>query len=75
KTLDEIKEIVGKGIARANFCSVEKEGLPCAEIVEKQTGGKIRGTRIDVDDKLLSGNKCVCCGKTATKVVYIAKDY
>ncbi|MDD3160007.1 MAG: proline--tRNA ligase, partial [Candidatus ainarchaeum sp.] len=42
KTLDEIKEIVGKGIARANFCSVEKEGLPCAEIVEKQTGGKIR---------------------------------
>jgi len=75
KSIEEIKQIVGKGIARANFCSVGKDAVNCAEIVEKETGGKIRGTRIDVKDKLIGDGKCVVCGKKATKVVYIAKDY
>jgi prolyl-tRNA synthetase len=75
KNVEEIKKIVGTGIARANFCSVEKDAEKCAETVEKETGGKIRGTRIDINDKLISGEKCVVCGKKATKVVYIAKDY
>lgn len=75
KSVEELKKIVGVGIARANFCSTDKEGESCAEIVEKETGGKIRGTRIDVKDKLIEGGKCVACGKKATKVVYIAKDY
>jgi hypothetical protein len=73
--IEEIKSIVGTGIARANFCSVEKDGEACAEVVEKETGGKIRGTRIDVTDKLIGNCNCVVCGKKATKVVYIAKDY
>ncbi len=73
--IEEVKSIVGTGIARANFCSVEKDGEACAEIVEKETGGKIRGTRIDVKEKLIGDSKCVVCGKKATKVVYIAKDY
>jgi prolyl-tRNA synthetase len=75
KNVEEIKGIVGTGIARANFCSVEKDGEACAEIVEKETGGKIRGTRIDIEDKLIGDCKCVVCQKKATKVVYIAKDY
>jgi len=75
KNIEEVKEIVGTGIARANFCSVEKDGEACAEIVEKETGGKIRGTRIDVKDKLIGDKKCVACGKKANHVVYIAKDY
>ncbi|MFA6420189.1 MAG: proline--tRNA ligase [archaeon] len=73
KSVDEIKKIVGTGIARANFCSVEKDGEKCAELVEKETGGKIRGTRIDVKDKVFGG--CVVCKKKAKNVVYIAKDY
>ncbi len=75
KNIEEIKSIVGTGIARANFCSTEKDGEKCAEIVEKETGGKIRGTRIDTKDKLIGDGKCVVCGKKATQVVYIAKDY
>lgn len=74
-TIEEVKGIVGKGIARANFCSVEKDGEACAEVIEKETGGKIRGTRIDVKDELIGEGNCVACGKKATKVVYIAKDY
>jgi prolyl-tRNA synthetase len=73
--IEEVKKIVGKGIARANFCSTESDGENCAEIVEKETGGKIRGTRIDVEEKIIGTGKCIVCGKKATKVVYIAKDY
>ncbi|MFA5125566.1 MAG: proline--tRNA ligase [archaeon] len=73
KTIEDIKNIVGTGIARANFCSVEKDGTPCAEVIEKETGGKVRGTRGDTNENPI-GN-CVICGKKATKVVYIAKDY
>jgi prolyl-tRNA synthetase len=75
KSVEEIKKIVGTGIARANFCSVDKDGVPCAEIIEKETGGKIRGTRIDVKEKFIGDAKCVVCGKKCEKVVYIAKDY
>jgi prolyl-tRNA synthetase len=75
KSVEEIKKIVGTGIARANFCSVDKDGVPCAEVIEKETGGKIRGTRIDVKEKFIGNAKCVVCGKKAEKVVYIAKDY
>ena len=73
KSVEEMKKIVGKGIARAEFCSVEEAGRKCAEEVEKETGGKIRGTRIDVTEK--AKGKCVVCGKKATEIVYIAKDY
>ncbi|MCX6804355.1 MAG: His/Gly/Thr/Pro-type tRNA ligase C-terminal domain-containing protein [Candidatus Diapherotrites archaeon] len=73
KTLEEVKKIIGTGIARTNFCSTERAGEACAEVIEKETGGKIRGTRIDVDD--MPFGPCVACGKKANKVVYIAKDY
>jgi prolyl-tRNA synthetase len=73
KTLDEVKKVVGVGIARCGFCSTANEGLKCAEVIEKETGGRIRGTRIDVKEKA-SGN-CVVCGKPAKEVVYIAKEY
>jgi prolyl-tRNA synthetase len=73
KSMADIKKIVGTGIARANFCSTEKEGEACAEEIEKEAGGKVRGTRIDLKEKA-EGN-CVICGKKAHKVVYIAKDY
>lgn len=74
-SIEDIKKIVGTGIARANFCSVEKSGEACAETVEKETSGKIRGTRIDTKDKLIGDGKCIVCGKKANHVVYIAKDY
>lgn len=71
--LTEIKKILGdKGIARCGFCSVEKEGVKCAEKIEKETGGEVRGTILD---EKKSGGKCVICKKPAQTVVYIAKSY
>ncbi len=72
-SVKEVKEIIGKGIARAEFCSVSKEGESCAEIIEKETSGKIRGTRIDLKEK--PTGKCMVCGKKAEEIVYIAKEY
>jgi len=75
KNISEIKKIIEQGgIAKCNFCSVEKSGIPCAEIIEKQTGAKIRGTRL-TKETLINNKKCAICGKKAEKLVYIAKDY
>jgi hypothetical protein len=49
------------------------DGYSCAEQVEKNTRGEIRGTRIDIDEK--PEGLCVGCGKVAKEVVYIARSY
>ncbi len=72
-TIKEVNEIIGKGIARVEFCSCDKDGEKCAEVIEKETGGEVRGTRIDVDEK--AKGKCIVCGKKATTITYIAKSY
>jgi len=70
----EIKAILeSRGIARCNFCSTDLEGSNCAEIVEKEMLATVRGTRVDKKENA-KGN-CVICGKQASKVVYIAKQY
>jgi prolyl-tRNA synthetase len=74
KNKKELKETIEKGkIARCNFCSVEKEGEKCAEIVEKEVAASIRGTRLDEKEKP-SGN-CIICNKKANAIVYIARQY
>jgi prolyl-tRNA synthetase len=74
RTKTEIqKAIKEKKIARVNFCSVEKEGIKCAEIVEKEIGADVRGTLANKQEKP-SGN-CVICNKKAEVVVYIGKSY
>ena len=60
-------------IARIPFCTTEMEGLPCAEDIKDRTGGEVRGTRIDVEEK--PEGVCVACGKVATEIVYIARSY
>jgi len=73
KNVLEIKKIVEQGgIARCNFCSVEKQGIPCAEIVEKKIGAEVRGTKLE---KEKASGKCSICSKKASAVVYIAKSY
>jgi prolyl-tRNA synthetase len=75
KNKEEIKNIIDNGsIARINFCSVDKEGIPCAEIVEKEIGAKVRGTNLE-KEKPFGSKKCTICNKTAKEVVYIARDY
>ncbi|MGD9276020.1 MAG: proline--tRNA ligase [Candidatus Pacearchaeota archaeon] len=74
KNLEEIKKAIKQGaIARCEFCSVNKNGIPCAEIIEKQVGAEVRGTRLDEKEK--ASGKCAICGEEAKEIVYIAKSY
>ena len=70
----EIKEALSSGkLARINFCSTDKIGVPCAEVVEKEFAGDVRGTLANKNEKP-EGN-CLFCNKPATKVVYVGKSY
>ena len=74
KNVKEIKSLINKGsIVKCGFCSVDKQGTACAEVIEKQVGAEVRGTRLDEESKV-SGN-CAVCGKPAKHLVYIAKAY
>lgn len=74
KTKKDIKEIIKQGaIAKCNFCSVEKQGEKCAEVIEKETGAEVRGTKLDETQK--PSGKCIICNKKANHIVYIAKAY
>ncbi|NHI89102.1 MAG: proline--tRNA ligase [Candidatus Thorarchaeota archaeon] len=72
--LGEVDDALDHGkIARVPFCSIEMDAYSCAEEIEKNTRGEIRGTRIDIDEK--PEGVCVVCGKVAKEVVYIARSY
>jgi prolyl-tRNA synthetase len=74
KNLKEIKQIIeNEGMARIEYCSMEKDGENCAEKIEKETGGQVRGTKLD--EKQKPSGKCAICGKKANHIVYIARAY
>ena len=75
-SLKELKEMIEKGkTARCGFCSLEKDGEKCAEVVEKDIGAKVRGTKLEKEHPSGKTSKCVICGKKAKEVVYIAQEY
>ena len=70
----EIEKIMReKGIARCNFCSIDKEGEKCAGIIEKELQASVRGARADKKEK--ADGKCIICGKKANEIVYVGKSY
>ena len=74
KTKEEIKKVLKEGkIAKTNFCSIEKEGIKCAEHVEKEINADIRGI-LATKKEIPSGN-CVICNRPAKEVVYIGRSY
>ncbi len=74
KNVNEIKDVInGGGIARIEFCSVEEEGEKCAEVIEKEVGAQVRGTRLG--EKIGHLGKCAVCGKKAKEIVYVARSY
>lgn len=74
KTKQDIKKTVGDGkIARINFCSIEKQGESCAEMIEKEMSAQVRGILANKKEAPL-GN-CTICGKKANEVVYVGKSY
>jgi prolyl-tRNA synthetase len=73
-TIGKIDDAMDKGkIARIPFCTTEMEGFACAEELKDKTGGEVRGTRIDIDEK--PEGVCLVCGKPAKEVVYVARSY
>ncbi len=76
KTKEELKKAIkNHKIARVNFCSVEKSGNACAEIVEKDIGADVRGTMANKNEKPSKSDKCIICGKPAKEIVYVGKSY
>ncbi len=49
------------------------EGLSCAEDLKDKTGGEIRGTRVDIEEK--AEGECLLCGGIAREIVYLARSY
>ncbi|GAI21792.1 unnamed protein product, partial [marine sediment metagenome] len=74
RTKQEIKKAIeNKKIAKVNFCSIDKQGEKCAEVIEKEVNAEVRGTLANKHEK--STGKCVICEKPAKEVVYIGKSY
>ena len=73
-TKQEIKDTVeNKKVARVNFCSIDKQGEKCAEIIEKEINAEVRGTLANKKEKPVG--KCIVCKKPAKEVVYIGRSY
>jgi prolyl-tRNA synthetase len=71
---DAAIEAINNGkIVCCGFCSIDMDGYHCAEVVEKDIGGFVRGKRVDEEKHEFA--TCVICGKPASCTVYIAKSY
>ncbi|MHA1913205.1 MAG: proline--tRNA ligase [Promethearchaeota archaeon] len=71
---DAAIEAINNGkIVCCGFCSIDMEAYPCAEEVEKDIGGEVRGKRVDEEKNEFA--TCIICGKPAGCTVYIAKSY
>lgn len=69
---EELKRILDNegGFVRIDWCG----HVECADELQEETnGGVIRGTLIGKDEK--PGASCIHCGKPATQVAYISKQY
>jgi len=66
------KTIESRKIAITNFCSIDKAGEKCAEVIEKEIQAMVRGKRVDKIER--AEGSCVICGKKASEVVYIARS-
>ncbi|MAF37157.1 proline--tRNA ligase [archaeon] len=74
KSKDGLQKAIDQGkIARCGFCSVDKNGNDCAEIIEKEVQAEVRGTRLD--EKKNDFSKCIICEKESHHVVYVARSY
>ena len=71
---DAAIEAINNGkIVACGFCSIDKDGENCAEVVEKDIGAFVRGKRVDEDIHEFA--TCLICGKPASCTVYLARSY
>lgn len=67
-TMEELKEAVDGGFARAMWCG----DRACEDQVKEATGASTRNMPFNQEP---IGDTCVCCGKKAEKLIYFAKAY
>ena len=67
-SMDELKEQVDGGYARAMWCG----DRACEDRIKEETGATSRNMPFD---QTPIGSRCVCCGREADKVMYFAKAY
>jgi prolyl-tRNA synthetase len=71
---DAAIEAINNGkIVACGFCSIDKDGEKCAEIVEKELAAFVRGKRVDEEKREFA--TCLICGEPASCTVYIARSY
>jgi prolyl-tRNA synthetase len=71
---DAAIEAINNGkIVCCGFCSIDMDGYNCAETVEKEIGGFVKGKRVDEEKHEFA--TCLICGKPAGCTVYIARSY
>jgi prolyl-tRNA synthetase len=71
---DAAIEAINNGkIVCCGFCSIDMDAYHCAEVIEKEVGGFVRGKRVDEEKHEFAS--CIVCGKPAGCTVYIAKTY
>jgi prolyl-tRNA synthetase len=76
KTLKDLEKTISKGgFTKIPFCYVDIKGVPCAEKIKEKLHGDVRGERADKKEKPSKGDKCAVCGKKATVIVYVGKQY
>lgn len=76
KDLNELKRIMKsyRGFVRVPFCSIDKDGEKCADILKEQTDGvNVCGTLYPKEEK--ATGKCIICNKKAKHIAYTAKSY
>jgi len=71
---DAAIEAINNGkIVCCGFCSINHDGERCAEVVEKEIGGEVRGKRVDEEKHEFA--TCLICGEPASCTIYIARSY
>jgi prolyl-tRNA synthetase len=74
KTVGDVRKHMDMGgFSRVSFCSIDRDGEPCADKLHDVTGGLVRGIRGDKSEK--PAGKCIVCGKKAKIVAYVARQY
>lgn len=73
ENLDDFKKKLHEnpGFIKAMWCG-DKD---CEEKVKEETGTSIRCVPFDDEQEVLYEGKCVCCDKSAEKMVYFARAY
>ncbi len=61
------------GFVKVDFCTIDVEGIPCAEAIKNKLHAEVRGIRFDKIEK--PKGRCVICGKTAKCVAYVGRAY